>query len=193
MHDTVTGIRFSAIAAIAILAYACSVGDSRPVSDDAVEPPSDSEFVAVDDIDLGDGSWSDQRTAELYLDADADAEFVTIASRNRGGPAVRGGVGPVGDTRLWAVVAREATGAQTVLYSRIVPQGHIEVVAAEADDGRTGLLILERSPATLRTYRVDYAGPRDVRVERLGEWSLDPNADWYGSAPPPIQVAAVRR
>lgn len=194
MHHLVRGTRSSAVASLALglVVSACAVPDAASTDDRAPEDSSAADLVDVRNLDLGADGWDDHRTAQLYLDGDSEAEFVTVASRRQERRPVSGGT-PGADTRLWTVVVGEPGGAQTVAYSQVVPQGHIEVVVAEGDEGETCLLILERTPTALLSYRVHYAGPGDVRVERLGEWPLDPNANWYGTAPPPMQVAAVGR
>lgn len=193
MRQLAFGTRSTTITALALVASACTVADSSPATGDVSDEAAAADLVDIRNLDLGGESWDDQRTAQLYLDGDSEAEFVTVASRRQERHVAPRGGAPGGDTRLWSVVIGEPDGEQTVAYSQVVPGGHIEVVAAEGDDGATCLLILERSPVALRSYRIHYAGPGDVRVERLGEWPLDPNANWYGTAPPPMQVAAVGR
>lgn len=187
-----TGPRSSTIAAVALLASACTIGNSDRTIDDVVSTtPADDEFTLVDvaEFDFADAGWADHRTAELYLDNDDGAEYVTVASR--GYPARFSARGE--EARLWTVVVGESGREQTVVYARVVERGHIEVVAAQNDEGDACLMILERLPASLRAYRVHYAGPGEVSTERLGEWPLDPNVDWYGRAPLPMQSSTVAR
>ena len=186
-----TGPRSTTIAAVALLASACTIGNSDRTIDEAFNTPASDGFTLVDvaEFDFTGADWADHRTAELYLDGDDGAEVVTVASREHATLfSARGD-----ESRLWTVVVGESDRAQTVVYARIVDRGHIEVVAAQNDEGDRWLLILERLPAAIRAYRVHYAGPGEVTTERLGEWALEPNVDWYGRAPLPMQGSTVAR
>lgn len=183
------GSRSPTVVALALVVSACTVGPADRTGDEVGSSAAGSsqvDLVEVDGSEPGAAGWSDHRTAEVYLDADDEVEFVTVASRVQ-----REAAGS--DEQLWTVVVGEADLEKTVVYSRVVSRGHIEVVAAQNDRGAACLMILERTPTTLRAYRIEYQGPGEVSTTSLGEWSLEPNVDWYGQAPLPIQSVSAAR
>jgi hypothetical protein len=113
-------------------------------------------------------AWSYRRAAVADLDADAVPERLVVASD----VFVTDDGEPLWDElHRWAVYVEEDDGARTLVYSAFAPPGGVSVaVAAPAETGRRGIVVIEQGPRRGRLLLAEYGGVGRVRlVDAAGE------------------------
>jgi hypothetical protein len=133
------------------------------------QPPHD-DFVTIDVTAEAVGAWTHRHSIEADLDGDGAPETVILLSDVETLPDGR----PIWeDGHRWALLVMDGS-VTTLAYAAFVPNGFVEAaIGSRGSDGRREVVLLERTPAQLRTLTVVYDGPGKIRAASAAHYQIE--------------------